>query len=66
VSPDVVPYQNSPFFVSAIHAAPFFKVGFPAGPTPSSPRSFGFCLEARRIVVKGPVGMVADKGCGQP
>jgi hypothetical protein len=28
VSPDVVPYQNSPFFVSAIDAAPFFKVGF--------------------------------------
>ncbi|MGS0758088.1 hypothetical protein ACVBEH_27420, partial [Roseateles sp. GG27B] len=38
----VVPYQNSPFFVSAIDAAPFFKVGFPAGLMPGSPRLSGF------------------------
>jgi hypothetical protein len=49
MSPDVVPYQNSPFFVSAIDAAPFFKLSFPAG----SPRLSVFCLETWRIVVKG-------------
>ena len=59
MSPDVVPYENSPFFVSAIDAAPFFKVGFPAGPTPSSPRSSGFCWRADESSSRALVGVVA-------
>jgi hypothetical protein len=42
VSPDVVPYQNSPFFVSAIDTVPFFKLGFPADLTPSFPDRLDF------------------------
>jgi hypothetical protein len=57
----VVPYQNSPFFVSAIEAAPFVKVGFLPGLLPGSPCSFGFCLEARRVAVKGLGRVVAGK-----
>jgi hypothetical protein len=37
VSPEVVPYQNSPFFVSAIDTVPFFKLGLSADLTPSVP-----------------------------
>jgi hypothetical protein len=37
VSPEVVPYQNSPFFVSAIDTVPFFRLGVPADLTPGFP-----------------------------
>jgi hypothetical protein len=53
VSPDVVPYQNSPFFVSAIDAAPCFQVGFLAGPDAEAAPFIWILPGALHTVVEG-------------